>query len=289
MKKLLAIVAVLCLVGTPALATGWHKPKSGNTTVNNTNNLHQQYNPSLYNKNLNANVNKNNNLNLNKNSNNNLNLNANKNFNKIHNTNNINNSSKSRSKSNATSNSNSSANANNTNTVKAKGGNASATGGDASAVARGGKGGQGGSGGDASNSITFNEGDEADIPVSSAYAPALTSSDDTCMGSSSVGGQGVGFGLSLGTTWEDEDCRRRKNARFFHNTGNTGVAITLMCEDDEVYNAVMVAGTREQRAYCKVSRGEELTTEDVRVVGEHKKVVRKVSKKKTTTRYSYND
>lgn len=39
-------------------------------------------------------------------------------------------------------------------------------------------------------------------PVASATAAALATSSEACMGSSSIGGQGVGFGLSFGTTWE---------------------------------------------------------------------------------------
>ena len=33
------------------------------------------------------------------------------------------------------------------------------------------------------------------------------------MGSSSIGGQAVSFGLSVGTTWTDENCQRLKDSR----------------------------------------------------------------------------
>ena len=65
-------------------------------------------------------------------------------------------------------------------------------------------------------------------PVNTAYAPALTASEDTCMGSSSMGVQGMTFGLSTGSTWKDTDCVRRKNARELHNMGHKEVAIALL-------------------------------------------------------------
>lgn len=253
MKKLLTMTAALCLFAAPVYATGngnnnganqdhtcqgGHNCNGGGSV---TNDLTIKYNPTLTNKNYNTNTNVN--------------------------TNNINNSSSS------TSTSSSSANNTNTVTNTATGGDSnsssSATGGDAKATARGG---QGGAGGDSSTNVVV-EGNEAS--ASSAYAPALTSGDDTCMGSTSVGGQGVGFGLSLGSTWEDEDCKRRKNARFLHNTGNTGIAITLMCQDDEVFEAVMIAGTKQQRILCKVSRDVEVTSNDIRVVNTQKRNTRR--------------
>jgi hypothetical protein len=50
-------------------------------------------------------------------------------------------------------------------------------------------------------------------PVSPAVAPALTNSNDTCMGSTAVGASAVAFGLSFGTSWTDNNCLMLKNAR----------------------------------------------------------------------------
>lgn len=80
-------------------------------------------------------------------------------------------------------------------------------------------------------------------PVSTAFAAPLMATEDTCMGSSSVGGQGVGFGLSVGSTWQDADCVRRKDARELHNMGNKGAAIALMCQNANVAKAMKTAGT----------------------------------------------
>lgn len=80
-------------------------------------------------------------------------------------------------------------------------------------------------------------------PVSTAFAAPLVAADDTCMGSSSVGGQGVGFGLSVGSTWHDNDCVRRKDARELHNMGQHGAALALLCQSDNVAEAMVTAGT----------------------------------------------
>jgi len=66
--------------------------------------------------------------------------------------------------------------------------------------------------------------------VPDAYAPPLTTSNDTCMGSSSIGGSGPGLGLSLGTTWTDEGCVARSDARVLYNMGLKAEAILRLCE-----------------------------------------------------------
>ncbi|MDS1142425.1 hypothetical protein RE432_18480 [Pusillimonas sp. SM2304] len=81
------------------------------------------------------------------------------------------------------------------------------------------------------------------IPVATAYAPALVAGTNTCMGSSSVGGQGITFGLSLGTTWEDDGCTRRSNAATLFSLGQTQGAVALMCQDKDIAQAMETAGT----------------------------------------------
>jgi hypothetical protein len=80
-------------------------------------------------------------------------------------------------------------------------------------------------------------------PVSTAYAAPLAAGEDTCMGSSSIGGQGVGFGLTLGTTWTDDNCRRLKNSRQLVSLGYHRAATALMCVDEDVKAAMVAAGT----------------------------------------------
>ncbi len=95
-----------------------------------------------------------------------------------------------------------------------------------------------------------------EIPVATAYAPALTTSNDTCMGSTSAGAQGLLFGVSFGTTWTDADCITRKDARFIHNAGHRIVALSLMCGKEAVRAAIARAGTPEQMAACSITEME---------------------------------
>lgn len=97
-----------------------------------------------------------------------------------------------------------------------------------------------------SQSITYNSSmpdDQSIKTVPTAFAPSLTTTlTETCMGSSSVGGSVLGFGLSAGSTWRDQECMRRLNARELSNTlGDRQAARELMCGNEQifrVYNAL---------------------------------------------------
>lgn len=89
--------------------------------------------------------------------------------------------------------------------------------------------------------------DNPDIPVASAYAPHLWATEDTCMGSTSFGGQAVTFGFTFGSTWRDEDCVRRKDSRELYNMGNTMpalrvAALSRMCQKPDNMQALHAAG-----------------------------------------------
>jgi hypothetical protein len=145
----------------------------------------------------------------------------------------------------------------------------SATGGvsDAKSTATGGAGGSSSASGGSSQAtngsttaanaqnITFNSTSPSKTTVRSAptvYAPALTTTlTETCMGSSSAAGSGVGFGFSLGSTWHDKDCVRRLNAREMAQTlGDRDAARALLCEDDNVRKAYESIG---QDCHMKVA------------------------------------
>ena len=81
------------------------------------------------------------------------------------------------------------------------------------------------------------------VPVATAFAASLTASQETCMGSRSFGVQGIGFGLSLATTWPDRQCRRIRNARALEDFGYRSAALALLCQDEEVFDAMQRAGT----------------------------------------------
>lgn len=89
----------------------------------------------------------------------------------------------------------------------------------------------------------FNTHNEAPrIPVATAVAPAIVSSNDTCMGSSSAGISTVSIGISLGTTWKDDNCVMLKNSRELWNMGLRNAAVARMCMDDLNNDALAVTG-----------------------------------------------
>jgi len=53
-----------------------------------------------------------------------------------------------------------------------------------------------------------------------------------CMGSSSVGGSGVGFGISVGSSWTDNDCTKRETARSFAALGLNEDAVAILCSSE---------------------------------------------------------
>jgi len=82
----------------------------------------------------------------------------------------------------------------------------------------------------------------ASSPVSTAVAPALVSSNDTCMGSTAFGGTAFTFGLSFGTSYTDDNCLMLKNARELWNMGFRGAAMARMCMDERNRQALEATG-----------------------------------------------
>ena len=78
--------------------------------------------------------------------------------------------------------------------------------------------------------------------VATVYAPALTSSNDTCMGSTSFGATGIGFGVSIGSSWTDANCVMLKNAREMYNMGMPEVAFARLCMDELNREAIELTG-----------------------------------------------
>jgi hypothetical protein len=78
--------------------------------------------------------------------------------------------------------------------------------------------------------------------ASSAFGPALTSSNDTCMGSSSMGASGMSFGVAVGSTWTDHNCTMLKNARELWNQGEHAASLALLCTDEDIRYSLSVSG-----------------------------------------------
>lgn len=79
--------------------------------------------------------------------------------------------------------------------------------------------------------------------VPNAIAPSLTTTlTETCMGSSTGAVSVMGMGVSGGTTWKDEECVRRLNARELAALGEKDAAKELMCGNPEVYAVYKALG-----------------------------------------------
>lgn len=79
--------------------------------------------------------------------------------------------------------------------------------------------------------------------VPNVVAPNLaTTLTETCMGSTSFGASGSGFGFSFGTTWRDHACVRRLDARQMSAFGDIPTAREMMCESELVREAAKRAG-----------------------------------------------
>lgn len=97
-------------------------------------------------------------------------------------------------------------------------------------------------------------------PVATAIAPALTSSNDTCMGSSSMGASAANFGISFGSSWTDKNCLMLKNAREIWNMGFKGAALARLCMDDLNKEALESTGINcPQRKQSGASAGRDAT------------------------------
>lgn len=76
----------------------------------------------------------------------------------------------------------------------------------------------------------------------SVNGPPLTTSNDTCMGSTSGSVNIAGFGIGGGSTWTDKNCTRLKNSRELWNMGMKAASLALMCNDPENRYALEVTG-----------------------------------------------
>ncbi len=71
--------------------------------------------------------------------------------------------------------------------------------------------------------------------ASGAYAGTIYPTSP-CMGGTSVGGQGMSFGFSVGTSWKDDDCNVRENVRTVSQVLNDPTtAAEMLCAANPVY------------------------------------------------------
>lgn len=100
-----------------------------------------------------------------------------------------------------------------------------------------------GTGGDAAiNSTVESNYRAAKIPVNTAYSAALTSGIDTCLGSTSAGGQTSVLGLTFGTTRRDKNCEHIKNAHLIAEFNQTAGCIYMLKNVQGAQEAFDTAG-----------------------------------------------
>ena len=96
------------------------------------------------------------------------------------------------------------------------------------------------------NRTTNNSGPNAGsrMPANTAVSPSLMSSGtESCLQSISGGLQLVGIGVSSGKYIQDEECNRRRNSITQSNMGMKIAAVSLMCQNADVWRAMLMAAT----------------------------------------------
>jgi hypothetical protein len=94
------------------------------------------------------------------------------------------------------------------------------------------------------SSSVYVESDKRQIPVATATAPALSTSNGTCHGSTSAGAQGASFGFSVGSTWKDDGCDVRYDVQMLDARGEHDEAFERGCDKPEVRAARKRIGKR---------------------------------------------
>tara|TARA_R110000796_G_scaffold12532_6_gene41355 strand:- start:209 stop:754 length:546 start_codon:yes stop_codon:yes gene_type:complete len=81
-------------------------------------------------------------------------------------------------------------------------------------------------------------------PPPSAISPSInTSSSDLCTVGVSGAVQTQILGISAGKTIRDMNCEKLKNAKTLYDMGMKVAAVSVMCQDGRVFDAMMDAGT----------------------------------------------
>jgi len=124
--------------------------------------------------------------------------------------------------------------------------------------------------GNAQAITTTNHGSDLSDAVPAVVAPSLTTTlSETCMGSTSLGAAGAGFGISFGSTWKDEACVRRLDSRELRSFGaglapNDAIlfhfaAKERMCADPKIRAAFerVYAMTDRKDALCQSTSDEQ--------------------------------
>jgi hypothetical protein len=81
-------------------------------------------------------------------------------------------------------------------------------------------------------------------PPPTAVAPAITTlNNDLCAVAASGAVQTQILGISIGSTFVDKNCERLKISKTLFDMGMKVAAVSVMCQDERVFTAMMNAGT----------------------------------------------
>ena len=84
----------------------------------------------------------------------------------------------------------------------------------------------------------------ADVPVNSANSPSYSAmSQDVCSMGISGSVSTLGFGVSGGKHVRDLNCERIKLSKVLYDYGMKVAAVSLLCQDERVFVAMLMAGT----------------------------------------------
>ena len=84
----------------------------------------------------------------------------------------------------------------------------------------------------------------SDIPVNSANSPSFSSmSQDVCSMGLSGSVSTLGFGASVEKHVRDLNCERIKLSKVLYDYGMKVAAVSILCQDERVFEAMQMAGT----------------------------------------------
>ena len=96
----------------------------------------------------------------------------------------------------------------------------------------------------AADTVTSTSSTVIDKTPPTASAPSIVvNNNDVCKSAYSAGVQTQILGIASGITVTDENCERLKLARSLYGMGMKVAAVSTLCQDARVFDAMLMAGT----------------------------------------------
>ena len=96
----------------------------------------------------------------------------------------------------------------------------------------------------AADTVTSTSSTVIDKTPPTASAPSIVvNNNDVCKSAYSAGVQTQILGIASGTTVTDENCERLKLSRSLYAMGMKVAAVSTLCQDARVFDAMLMAGT----------------------------------------------